>query len=125
MHKEVGRNDPCPCGSGKKYKKCHGALPQDAAPKSKFNARVLPSGSSPLPTPAPIAPLTTRKITMLSQKEPLFEMTSTDYRPPGKLPRLPKPFAPKEIPPALEKRPFEEEAEFEMTDRDYRISNKD
>jgi preprotein translocase subunit SecA len=22
---EVGRNDPCPCGSGKKYKKCHGA----------------------------------------------------------------------------------------------------
>ncbi|HEY0555844.1 MAG TPA: SEC-C metal-binding domain-containing protein, partial [Thermoanaerobaculia bacterium] len=25
-HKDkVGRNDPCPCGSGKKYKKCHGA----------------------------------------------------------------------------------------------------
>jgi len=24
--KEPGRNDPCPCGSGKKYKKCHGAL---------------------------------------------------------------------------------------------------
>jgi len=23
--KDVGRNDPCPCGSGKKYKKCHGA----------------------------------------------------------------------------------------------------
>ncbi len=23
---KVGRNDPCPCGSGKKYKKCHGAL---------------------------------------------------------------------------------------------------
>ncbi|HET7321209.1 MAG TPA: SEC-C metal-binding domain-containing protein, partial [Longimicrobiaceae bacterium] len=22
---EIGRNDPCPCGSGKKYKKCHGA----------------------------------------------------------------------------------------------------
>jgi preprotein translocase subunit SecA len=21
--KKVGRNDPCPCGSGKKYKKCH------------------------------------------------------------------------------------------------------
>jgi preprotein translocase subunit SecA len=21
----VGRNEPCPCGSGKKYKKCHGA----------------------------------------------------------------------------------------------------
>jgi preprotein translocase subunit SecA len=24
--KKVGRNDPCPCGSGKKYKKCHGKL---------------------------------------------------------------------------------------------------
>jgi preprotein translocase subunit SecA len=23
--KEIGRNDPCPCGSNKKYKKCHGA----------------------------------------------------------------------------------------------------
>ncbi|TAM59215.1 preprotein translocase subunit SecA [bacterium] len=27
VHREekIGRNDPCPCGSGKKYKKCHGA----------------------------------------------------------------------------------------------------
>ena len=23
--KKIGRNDPCPCGSGKKYKQCHGA----------------------------------------------------------------------------------------------------
>ncbi len=23
---KVGRNDPCPCGSGKKYKHCHGQL---------------------------------------------------------------------------------------------------
>jgi len=23
-HEKVGRNDPCPCGSGKKYKRCHG-----------------------------------------------------------------------------------------------------
>jgi len=23
-NKDIGRNDPCPCGSGKKYKKCHG-----------------------------------------------------------------------------------------------------
>ena len=22
---KVGRNDPCPCGSGRKYKQCHGA----------------------------------------------------------------------------------------------------
>lgn len=24
---KIGRNEPCPCGSGKKYKRCHGALP--------------------------------------------------------------------------------------------------
>jgi preprotein translocase subunit SecA len=24
--KKIGRNDLCPCGSGKKYKNCHGAL---------------------------------------------------------------------------------------------------
>jgi preprotein translocase subunit SecA len=24
VDKKVGRNDPCPCGSGKKYKHCHG-----------------------------------------------------------------------------------------------------
>jgi len=23
---KVGRNDPCPCGSGKKFKHCHGKL---------------------------------------------------------------------------------------------------
>ena len=29
----VGRNDPCPCGSGKKYKNCH--MRQQAAPGVK------------------------------------------------------------------------------------------
>ncbi|HXK74078.1 MAG TPA: SEC-C metal-binding domain-containing protein, partial [Bacteroidales bacterium] len=24
VEKKVGRNEPCPCGSGKKYKQCHG-----------------------------------------------------------------------------------------------------
>ncbi|WP_227744998.1 SEC-C metal-binding domain-containing protein [Lysinibacillus sp. OL1] len=23
---KIGRNEPCPCKSGKKYKKCHGAM---------------------------------------------------------------------------------------------------
>ncbi len=27
----VGRNEPCPCGSGRKYKQCHGALGPDSA----------------------------------------------------------------------------------------------
>ena len=26
--KKIGRNDPCPCGSGKKYKDCHGRTPE-------------------------------------------------------------------------------------------------
>ena len=26
--KKIGRNEPCPCGSGKKYKKCHGVIEQ-------------------------------------------------------------------------------------------------
>ena len=25
-HRKIGRNEPCPCGSGKKYKQCHGKL---------------------------------------------------------------------------------------------------
>jgi len=29
---KVGRNDPCPCGSGKKYKKCCGAKPRTTQP---------------------------------------------------------------------------------------------
>ena len=24
--RKIGRNDPCPCGSGEKYKRCHGRL---------------------------------------------------------------------------------------------------
>ena len=31
VEKKVGRNDPCPCGSGKKYKQCHGRI-QSAPP---------------------------------------------------------------------------------------------
>lgn len=33
--KRVGRNDPCPCGSGKKYKKC--CLNLHQAPKPRYN----------------------------------------------------------------------------------------
>jgi preprotein translocase subunit SecA len=31
VEKKIGRNDPCPCGSGKKYKNCHGMHPQSSA----------------------------------------------------------------------------------------------
>jgi len=26
--RKIGRNDPCPCGSGRKYKQCHGRTPE-------------------------------------------------------------------------------------------------
>lgn len=51
----IGRNDPCPCGSGKKYKKC--CETKKPAPK-KFAAQVLSSGMDQ----------TTNKITKLLQK---------------------------------------------------------
>ena len=43
---QVGRNEPCPCGSGKKYKRCHGV---DAAPK-------LTTPSAPAGMPAGLPP---------------------------------------------------------------------
>jgi hypothetical protein len=46
MAEKVGRNDPCPCGSGKKYKQCcwNKRLPLG---KRKFKATVISSGSQP------------------------------------------------------------------------------
>jgi len=35
----VGRNDPCPCGSGKRYKQCHGVIGSDATGSSKGPGR--------------------------------------------------------------------------------------
>ncbi|MEX1012179.1 MAG: SEC-C metal-binding domain-containing protein [Waddliaceae bacterium] len=45
MDKKVGRNDPCPCGSGKKYKQCclKKKLPGGGR---KFSAKIIKSGVS-------------------------------------------------------------------------------
>ncbi len=54
MTKKAGRNDPCPCGSGKKYKQCCLLQPEEpkkiytADGKRKFKARVLESGGLPM-----------------------------------------------------------------------------
>jgi hypothetical protein len=37
---KIGRNQPCPCGSGKKYKKCHGKL--DTAATAKPELKTIP-----------------------------------------------------------------------------------
>jgi hypothetical protein len=39
---QLGRNEPCPCGSGKKYKRCHGV---DAAPKLSTPAVTAAAGA--------------------------------------------------------------------------------
>jgi tetratricopeptide (TPR) repeat protein len=49
----VGRNDPCPCGSGKRYKQCHGAL--GAAGSGARPPAAATSGARPAPSPAPSA----------------------------------------------------------------------
>jgi preprotein translocase subunit SecA len=43
---KIGRNDPCPCGSGKKYKKCHGAPVAVAAGGDKPSAPAAPPAES-------------------------------------------------------------------------------
>jgi len=47
MNKKIGRNDPCSCGSGKKYKNCCMLNQKKPAGKKKFTAKLLS-------TPAPV-----------------------------------------------------------------------
>jgi len=58
VSRKIGRNDPCPCGSGKKYKKC--CLPKDeAAARERAKAtQVTPSllrDEAPIPAAPPVA----------------------------------------------------------------------
>ncbi len=43
---KIGRNDPCPCGSGKKYKQCCLLKSKPSTGKKKFNAKLI---STPKP----------------------------------------------------------------------------
>lgn len=43
MDKKVGRNDPCPCGSGKKYKQC--CMKENKGPR-KFKAKLISGGGT-------------------------------------------------------------------------------
>lgn len=47
MSEKIGRNDPCPCGSGKKYKQCCLKAPTGNK-KRKFAAKVLTQTKQPL-----------------------------------------------------------------------------
>ena len=55
---QIGRNDPCWCGSGKKFKKCHGATSVGARPRGVTPLRlawVNGPGSAPESTPQRLA----------------------------------------------------------------------
>jgi hypothetical protein len=46
VRKSVGRNDPCPCGSVEKHKKCHGSFEKQKA-RERMKAQVRDSRSLP------------------------------------------------------------------------------
>lgn len=50
MNQKVGRNDPCPCGSGKKYKNCcmNQERPKASGIKRKLTAKVLTVPPKPI-----------------------------------------------------------------------------
>ena len=54
--KDAGRNDPCPCGSGKKYKNCH--LDKDEAAAREARAKQAATAAPPPPAEAetPVPP---------------------------------------------------------------------
>lgn len=95
MDKKIGRNDPCYCGSGKKYKNCHMQIEKEqsaakytASGKRKIKAKVITmadkslsvfsrAASTPqvIPEPKPLGKLkfkTTQKdFRQIAQEEPL------------------------------------------------------
>ncbi|MCA1791963.1 MAG: SEC-C domain-containing protein [Thioalkalivibrio sp.] len=46
----VGRNDPCPCGSGRKYKSCHGAPSREVPAPAERTWRRLRAALDGFPT---------------------------------------------------------------------------
>jgi uncharacterized protein len=59
---KIGRNDPCPCGSGKKYKRCHGAADafQVADPDDGVGWESIAHGSADAEPPLLHSPLSQR-----------------------------------------------------------------
>jgi hypothetical protein len=85
MSEKIGRNDPCPCGSGKKYKNCHYGKEikktYTSSGKRKFKATVIKMTDEKSreifqsSTPTPVSP--SEMPTMESLK---VRMAKTDYR---------------------------------------------
>ncbi len=64
----VGRNDPCPCGSGKRYKQCHGALGGPAAGATGSGTESASTASALPPSPMQSAPPSSSAAAALAQQ---------------------------------------------------------
>ena len=132
MSKKIGRNDPCPCGSGKKYKNCHMLIDQEpssakytAGGKRKIKAKVLSlqdkslsvfGRSATVPQAAP-APDVLAKLK--------FRMTKNDFRVEKRteegLPfSIPTPESPSEVPEERERNLPKPGEDFKPTSEDFR-----
>ena len=91
MTKKIGRNEPCPCGSGKKYKKCCGqntpldfSLPEDVLTGTPLDDYMrlyqeLDVGSPSLQGPAPrVEPL--QRPTLLNTDGQLMRLTKVFFK---------------------------------------------
>lgn len=133
MSKKTGRNDPCPCGSGKKYKNCcmkkeqeNGAAKYTPTGKRKFKAKVLSVKDKSLSVfsrsatvqASPPSPDTLQKLK--------FRLTKSDFRKKEEKKEEPLPF---QIPSPEEEKEKPEERErhlpkpgeaFKPTKEDFR-----
>jgi tetratricopeptide (TPR) repeat protein len=63
---KIGRNDPCPCGSGKKYKKC--CLARDEARIAAQTQRPEPEAATPTLVEDPLDELSNSVVDLIEQK---------------------------------------------------------
>ena len=131
MVEKAGRNDPCPCGSGKKYKNCHMLLEKEAtvakytpSGKRKFKAKVISSSEKSLSifgrtATAPQPPTSSTTLEKLK-----FRMTNKDYQTTGTNEPLPFPIPsgsePTEKPEERERHLPQPDEAFKATKEDFR-----
>jgi hypothetical protein len=90
MNEKVGRNDPCPCGSGKKYKKCCYSKDKHKTFSAKnLTGKVSNISDLVLPKEGTLPKLSERKIKVVTDKQMIngkkteedsFKKTITDFR---------------------------------------------
>ena len=68
MKVKIGRNDPCPCGSGKKLKKCCETLPSSQASAASYSW-MAPDGMHVVAPGGPLTPEELDKMTQSYQKQ--------------------------------------------------------